>query len=107
MGGINIKTLNFSPRQRNERESQSQQAQSNEPAQTIANAAAAETVVEVSSDSNDGSYDYLSDSSSVSGDEGVYYGGYGRCFNCGECQRLHKKIKFCFKFSHQLSFKRL
>lgn len=86
MGGINVKTLNFSPRQRNERESQSQQGQSNEPAQTSANAAGAETVIDVSSDSNDGSNDYLSDSSSVSGDEDVYYGGYGRCFTCGECQ---------------------
>lgn len=71
------------PRQRNERQSQSQQGQSNEPAQTSANAAGAETVIDVTSDSSDGSNDYLSDSSSVSGDEDVYYGGYGRCFNCG------------------------
>ena len=26
----------------------------------------------------------MNSSSSVSGDSGVYYGGYGRCFTCGE-----------------------
>ncbi|XP_063861339.1 E3 ubiquitin-protein ligase RNF8-like isoform X2 [Scylla paramamosain] len=70
-------------------ESESQQGQSltlqlyaNAPGQSNANAADAQAVISVSSDSSSRS-DNLSDSSSVSGDEGAYFGGYGRCFNCG------------------------
>lgn len=98
LGGINVETLNFSPRQRDVRESISLQGQSNAPAQTNANTVGAQTVIDVSSDSSDISDNsrYFSDSSSVSGDEGVYYGGYGRCFNCGECLRLHPRIKIIF-----------
>lgn len=35
------------------------------------------------SDSDARSRSYNSDSSSVEGDDDVYFGGYGRCFNCG------------------------
>lgn len=80
LGGINGSTLIFSPRQR---ESQQGPTLTNAyvPAQTHENPTIVNTVIDLSSDDSDVS----SDSSSVSGDETVYYGGYGRCFNCGEC----------------------
>ncbi|MPC43522.1 hypothetical protein E2C01_037171 [Portunus trituberculatus] len=74
-----------------QRESEFQQDQSltlqsraNTSGQSNANAIDGQDVINVSSDSSGSSdrSDNLSDSSSVSGDEGAYYGGYGRCFNC-------------------------
>lgn len=93
MGGVNNETLNFRQRQGHERESQQGQSltHANEPGQTNANPAGAETVVDLSSDTS--SSDINSDSSSVSGDENAYYGGYGRCFTCGECQEIRPENK--------------
>ncbi|XP_069944294.1 E3 ubiquitin-protein ligase rnf8-like isoform X2 [Cherax quadricarinatus] len=39
--------------------------------------------ISVSSNTDTTDTSINSDSSSISGDEGIYYGGYGRCFTCG------------------------
>lgn len=47
-----------------------------------------------------------SDSSSVEGEDDTYYGGYGRCYNCGEClaYRFHSKSHNWFRFAFKLMY---